>query len=55
LLVTLDRTLHSQTTIKHDINEIGIGQDIGDRSKGRELAQRVASKGDIRLDKSFRE
>ena len=51
----LDAALHSQTAIKHDINEIGIGQDIGDGSKGRELAQRVASKGGIRLDKAFRE
>ncbi len=55
LLVMLDHTLHSQTTIKYDVNEIGIGQDIGDGSKGRELTQRVASKGGIRLDKSFRE
>ena len=41
LPVTLDRALHSQTTIKYDVNEIGIGEDIGDGSKGRELAQRV--------------
>jgi len=53
--VLLDRALHSQTAIKHDVNEIGIGHDIGDGSKGRELAQRVASKGGIRLDKAFRE
>ena len=52
----LDRVLHSQTTvIKHDINKIGIGQDIGVGSKSRELTQRVASKGGIRLDKAFRE
>jgi len=53
--VLLDATLHSQTTIKHNVNKIGIGQDIGDGSKGRELAQRVASKGGIRLDKAFQE
>ncbi len=53
--VLLDAALHSQTAIKYDVNEIGIGQDIGDGSKGRELAQRVASKGGIRLDKAFRE
>jgi hypothetical protein len=54
LLVVLDSALHSRTTIKHDVKERGIGQDIGDGSKGGELAQRVASKGGVRLDKAFR-
>jgi hypothetical protein len=40
--------------ITHDVNEIGIGQDIGNGGKGRELTQRVASEGSIRLDKAFR-
>jgi len=53
LLVALDHVLHSQTTIKYDVNEIGIGQDIGDGSKGRELAQRVASKAASGWTKPF--
>jgi len=40
----LDHMLHSQTTIKYDVNEIGIGQDIGDGSKGRELTQQGPAK-----------
>ena len=39
LLVTFDSVQHGQTTIKHDINERGIWQDIGDRGEGREFAQ----------------
>jgi len=49
----LDSALHGQATIEYDVDERGIGQDIGDGSKGRKLAQRVASEGGIGLDKAF--
>jgi hypothetical protein len=39
--IAIGGALYSQTRIKH-VNEIGAGQDIGDGSKGRELAQQVA-------------
>jgi hypothetical protein len=48
LLVTLDSMLHGQTAIKHDVNERGIWQDIGNSSKGREFSQRVTSEGGAR-------
>ena len=38
LLVTLDSVLHGQTTIKNDVDERGIWQDIGNSSEGREFA-----------------
>jgi hypothetical protein len=39
LLVTLDSVLHSWTAIKHDVNERGIWQDIGNSGEGKEFAQ----------------
>jgi hypothetical protein len=39
LFIALDSTLYGQSTVKYDVNERRIGQNIGDRSKGRELAQ----------------
>jgi hypothetical protein len=46
LLVALNRAAY-------DVNDIGARHNISNRSKGRELTQRVASKGGIRLDKAF--
>ena len=54
LLVTINSVLHGQTMIKHDINEREIWQNIGDRGKGREFAQWVASEASVRLDQIFR-
>jgi hypothetical protein len=39
LLVTLDSVLHGQAATKHDVNERGNWQDIGNSSEGRELTQ----------------
>jgi hypothetical protein len=38
LFVMLDSVLHGQTVIKHDVNERGVWQDIGNSGKGREFA-----------------
>jgi hypothetical protein len=35
----LDSVLRGQTAIKHDVNQRGIWQDIGNSSEGREFAQ----------------
>lgn len=53
LRVTLDSTLHRDTSVEDDIDKSRDGEDIGDRSEGRVLSERVTSESARRLNESL--
>jgi hypothetical protein len=54
LRVTLDSTLHGDTSVEDDVDESRNGKNVGDRSESRVFSERVTSEGARRLNESLR-